>query len=161
MSLFLLFIPLLLLVSAEQTGGANCTVNPDCGEGRCHNSTCLCPNYLSGPNCHYRRVSRSLAAGLEALYLIGIGGVGLFLMERYFNVVLELVAGLYLYGLIAVVIWCSRRPPSDPKMDVRDSSGLIGVVCFIIWLVGLIGTIISIVSIVVWDLHDANGYALY
>jgi hypothetical protein len=144
------------------SGGANCTNNTDCGginAGTCTNKTCLCPNYLSNPTCNYQLTNKNLIIGLEFMYVIGLGGIGLFVIKQTFSAVLEFLAGLGLNAFIITLIFDRLVCPN--RGSYRNANPIPGVLLFL-WILGWIGVGMTIQGL--FDggtFTDANGYPLY
>jgi hypothetical protein len=143
------------------SGGANCTNNTDCGginAGTCVNKTCLCPNYLSNPGCNYPLTNKNLIIGLEFMYFVGLGGIGLFVIKQTLSAVMEFLAGLCLNFYIIILIFdCTLG-----KNHRHNSPSAIFGFLLIIWVFGWIGVGMTIQGLFDGGIFtDANGYPLY
>ena len=155
-----LFMWLLLLASGEETGGAECIVDCQCGgmdAGLCIEGQCVCPSSLTDPNCSYRRVSKSTVLGLESLYLMGVGGGGRFVLGQYVNATFGLISGFSLYIVIAM---CGIKYKEQNRTN-RAKYRMVIITFSLLWSLGLTGTILTMIYIVYGELRDKNGYALY
>jgi len=161
---FFLCLVAFALADPTPTGGANCTSDLDCGGidgGVCKKNTthtnhtvygtCVCSKKRADPDCSYHRHNGNLAGGLQLLCLIGVGGVGNFIIGRSGPAIGQLVLMLaYLFaicgGCFALCAWacCS------------GISKKLGACCGV--TVGAIASTIICLSVIagwVWSIIDA------
>lgn len=118
-----------LNILADSTGGAKCTNNIDCGDvnvGTCINiingtGVCVCPSYLADPNCTYARISGKFVFSLQLLCLVGIGGVGNFVLGNTGIAVCQLLLTLPLL-IIWVTLSIMLCTKSNHKTSIRTES---------------------------------------
>jgi len=167
MFIFVIFFFLTISADPVPTGGANCTVDFECGgldAGMCINNTCNCPPQLANVSCTYRRYNADLPGGLNiALPFVGVGGIGNFIIGRTGIAVGQLILMLSIYiVLIPVCIFACCAMCGDIMKVIGTTCAIIIVVVAI--LAGFAGFIWSIVDgahMLQGRILDGNGFSLY
>jgi hypothetical protein len=169
----------ILLINSSQSWDSNCGLEPawgDCNSDEdCHPELdslnncdsrllyCRCASnqIYAGKWCNITRYDSSMVGGLQFLGIIGIGGMGNFMLDNnevgaIIQAVCCSVGCLCLTGLIITCCLCC--------CDGEDAEGECGLmVCFIIWgfmiyLFGVIWSIIDAADIFSGRVKDSDGY---
>lgn len=170
-ALLLLLIILNVLADPKPSGGANCTNNIDCGgvnAGLCINITdgighCMCPANLGNPDCSYDRMSKNFAGGINLLFIIGIGGVGDFVLGNTGIAVAQLILLLSSFCVcVAACVFLCTFCCCKPSFEFGGVFG--GIVGMVVCLSTTAGLALAIYrTVVIWNgtAFDGNGYSTY
>lgn len=167
----ILLICLTIFADPEPSGGSQCTNDIDCGginAGICTNITngtgsCVCPENLGKPDCSYKRISKNFAGRVQLLFLVGIGGIGEFVLGNdgvgFWQLIITFpLLGAYFIGCAVV---CE-------KLFCKNfcSRGCVqGIQCLKIYLIlsipGIMVGFIFTILIFQGGMTDNNGYFTY
>lgn len=157
-------------LSDDSNGGADCTTDAECNApigGICEMGTgfnasgiCVCTEKYTDPFCSYEMRSKSAAAGLQWLCLIGVGGVGNFYIGRIGEGVGQFILCLgfscVIIGICCVVCGGSCSVNFDGPCGIA-----IGVIIVGAMVAGLIWSLVDFGMMLDSKVMDGNGYPLY
>lgn len=169
----------------KPTGGANCTHDFECFSsfgGHCVQNVCDCPASRGNPDCSYKRVNAYAAGGAQLICLIGIGGIGSYMLGHNGYGVGETIFGFGIAILWIVIISyivhyrrLHQKEKIEKTVEERDSKSkamwmfqgntscmYIQLAIYILWgLIGLSWNLARVGQMFGGSLPDNNGYATY
>lgn len=161
-----------LIVNSEKTGGANCTNIEDCNignikENKCEKNIteiighCICTKKWAKPDCSYRRKSKVLAGRLQFLSIIGIGGIGNFIIGKIEFFMFEFMltqigfVGIFMSLLSFTKIFKNHFKVSNEYLSLQLC------ISVSIYVIGVLLSISDAIFFFQGRKLDGNNYALY
>jgi TM2 domain-containing membrane protein YozV len=149
-------------------GGAPCTTDAECNapNGNCVTGSgfdapasgiCVCSEKYTDPFCSYEMKSKGIAAGLQLLFIIGLGGIGNFYIGRIGEAVGQLILCLGFGCITFICITCNTRIFDHDERGWIAMFGLT-ILCM---LVGMIWSFVDMGLMVNDKFVDGNNYPLY
>jgi hypothetical protein len=165
--ILIILFSLTVMCDTKQSGGASCQTNEDCGGingGQCENvgnqSYCVCLESRGDPDCSYQRIRKNLAGGLQFLCLIGISGVGEYLLGNFAVATGQLILMIVGYVAVCILIPCMFCIKGGPRVT-SHLSGCLCCLTLITILAGWIWSIVDGIHILRRQVTDYNGYYPY